>query len=275
MSANSKVVEAGQPGSLTDPAAAEFDFCSRAASYALAHKKYPLARNEELQQTLELIQTCAAKITVEVGAGQGFLTQHLYHVMEPAGSIIAVDDSAQQLAQLESACPNVRCLKARSEDIPLPTGSVDLVVSLANFHHNANKPRAFAECARLLKPGGLLALVDVCDKTRLQRYFDEIIAATCSTGHQHTFLDRAACEKLCRDSGLELMRWQMQNAPWRFVDDHGAGFFLKHIHDARCSSEQIWRDASSYLGFAKTLNGEIALNWELFFMLARKGTPAS
>ncbi len=46
-------------------------------------------------------------------------------------------------------------------DLPFADGSVDRVVSRATLHHLADKPRALAEMARVLRPGGIGVLHDM------------------------------------------------------------------------------------------------------------------
>lgn len=249
---------------------AEFDFFTRAISYTLAHKECPHARQEELITTLEIVGDIAGATVVEIGAGQGFLTGALVARVGSGGKVVAVDNSELQLAELHIAQPTVQCVHASSESMPLADESADVVISLANFHHIADKPRAFRECARVLKPGGRFILADVCDRTAMQRYFDEVVDRICSTGHQHHFLDQRECEALATDNRLTILRWELKAVPWRFVSAEAAGLFLQRIHDARCDPSECWREASQRLGTSHQEDGHVQLHWQLFFMLVSK-----
>jgi arsenite methyltransferase len=64
--------------------------------------------------------------------------------------------SAAQHAGLD----NVETLHGEMEAIPLPDGSVDLIISNGVINLSARKARVMAECARVLRPGGRLCVSD-------------------------------------------------------------------------------------------------------------------
>jgi ubiquinone/menaquinone biosynthesis C-methylase UbiE len=92
---------------------------------------------------------------LELGAGTGKLTAELVAL---GHDVLATDPDAQMLAILNRDLPDVRTSVAPAEEIPLPDQSVDVVVCAQAFHW-FDHDRAFPEIARVLKPGGRLALV--------------------------------------------------------------------------------------------------------------------
>ena len=56
---------------------------------------------------------------------------------------------------------NVELIVGPMEDIPLPDGSVDVVLSNGVFNLSSDKDRAFAEAYRVLRPGGMMVMADM------------------------------------------------------------------------------------------------------------------
>src|SRR5450756_770046 len=61
----------------------------------------------------------------------------------------------------ERGFTNVELVVGPMEDIPLPDGSVDVVVSNGVFNLSSDKDRAFAEVYRVLRPGGRMVVADM------------------------------------------------------------------------------------------------------------------
>jgi SAM-dependent methyltransferase len=84
----------------------------------------------------------------------------------PSGRVIGLDFLPEMLeltqaAAAEAALGNVETTEAEMEDIPLPDGSVDVVISNGTLNLSPRKARVLAECARVLAPGGRLCLSDL------------------------------------------------------------------------------------------------------------------
>ncbi|GAA4122237.1 class I SAM-dependent methyltransferase [Nocardioides fonticola] len=92
---------------------------------------------------------------LELGAGTGKLTARL---VELGHEVHATDPDPAMLAVLETELPGVRTTVAAAERLPVADRSVDVVVCGQSFHW-FDHPTALEEIARVLRPGGRLAVV--------------------------------------------------------------------------------------------------------------------
>jgi SAM-dependent methyltransferase len=92
---------------------------------------------------------------VDLGAGTGKLTRTL---VAHGHRVVAIEPLDQMRAELVAAVPGARALAGSAEAIPLLDASADVVTSAQAFHW-FDHARALPEIARVLRPGGRLALV--------------------------------------------------------------------------------------------------------------------
>jgi SAM-dependent methyltransferase len=91
---------------------------------------------------------------VDLGAGTGILTAGL---LASGLRVTAVEPDLRMLAELRRRLPDVATVAATAEAIPLPDGSRDAVVAGTAFHW-FDRDRALTEIARVLRPGGVVAM---------------------------------------------------------------------------------------------------------------------
>jgi SAM-dependent methyltransferase len=104
-----------------------------------------------------LAETAAApgRTLLELGAGTGKLTRSL---TGSGARVIALEPVDEMRAVLAEAAPGAEPLAGVAEAIPLPDASVDAVIA-AQAYHWFDPEAATAEVARVLRPGGAVALV--------------------------------------------------------------------------------------------------------------------
>ena len=106
-----------------------------------------------------------------------------------AGRVVGIDmtdaqlDKATRLAS-EHSIANVEFVNAHIEDLPLETHSVDVVISNGVINLSPDKANVFAEAARVLRPGGRLAIADIVTATQLPQSVtcDAALWAACIGG---------------------------------------------------------------------------------------------
>jgi SAM-dependent methyltransferase len=113
------------------------------------------------------------RVVVDLAAGTGKLTRRLV----PTGArVIAVEPLAEMRALLAKTVPGVEVVSGTAEELPLADASADAVTVGQGFHW-FDAERATAEIARVLRPGGALALVwnirDLADP--FQARIDELL----------------------------------------------------------------------------------------------------
>jgi arsenite methyltransferase len=103
---------------------------------------------------------------LDLGCGAGIDVVLAALGVGPSGRVIGLDFLHEMLeltqaAAAEAGLGNVETTQAEMEDIPLPDGSIDVVISNGTLNLSPRKARVLAECARVLAPGGRLCLSDL------------------------------------------------------------------------------------------------------------------
>lgn len=105
-----------------------------------------------------LARAGAVSAVLDLGCGTGILTRALRN-RRPDALVVGADPGTDMLARAAAAsAPGAPWLGCRAEQLPLAPGSLDLLTA-AQAAHWFDRPAFYAECARVLRPGGTLAVL--------------------------------------------------------------------------------------------------------------------
>lgn len=113
------------------------------------------------QLPVEWLNIPPGGIALDVGSGPGNVTASLARAAGPDGLALGVDISEPMLerAVRNEAGPQVGFIKADAQRLPLRDDTVDAVASTAVLQLVPDPTAALAEMARVLRPGGRLAIM--------------------------------------------------------------------------------------------------------------------
>jgi arsenite methyltransferase len=158
---------------------------------------------------------------VDLGSGSGMDSFLAARQVGHGGHVIGIDMTDAQLEKATrladaNAFANVEFRKAYIEQLPLDTATVDVVISNGVINLSASKDRVFTETARVLRPGGRLAIADIVTNTQLPEGVtcDAALWAACIGGAMQRDDYRDAIEA----AGFELDDLK-ENDQYRFVSE--------------------------------------------------------
>lgn len=104
---------------------------------------------------------------VDVGSGAGTDALIAAGAVGEDGAVIGIDMTAAMIERAREAAAggrftNVEFREGLAEDLPVPDGWADLVISNGVINLVPDKTGAYREIARVLRPGGRLQVADIC-----------------------------------------------------------------------------------------------------------------
>lgn len=114
-------------------------------------ENYWFRRHEVVYE--RLAPRCAGRDVLEAGCGEGYGADLIATV---ARRVIALDYDEAAVAHVRGRYSRVEAMQANLAELPLPDESVDVVVNFQVIEHLWDQPQFIRECARVLRPAGLL-----------------------------------------------------------------------------------------------------------------------
>jgi arsenite methyltransferase len=101
---------------------------------------------------------------VDVGCGAGIDSLIAARMVGPEGSVVGIDMTPAMLEKAQAGATDLDHVEFRlgfGEDLPVPDGWADVVISNGVVNLVPDKAEAFAEMARVLRPGGRIQIGDI------------------------------------------------------------------------------------------------------------------
>lgn len=104
------------------------------------------------------IDPSQVSIALEIASGTGRVTRHLRERIQPSAKLIASDISQDMLAIAKEKLRDfdIDWQTIDAQQLPFSENSIDLIVCCFGYMFVPDKPKAFDEAYRVLKPGGML-----------------------------------------------------------------------------------------------------------------------
>ena len=161
---------------------------------------------------------------VDLGSGSGMDAFYAAALVGPSGQVTGIDFTAEQLEKArrladDTGTSHVEFCEGRIEQLPLPDADVDSVISNGVINLVPDKQQVFAEAARVLRPGGRLAIADIVTEIPLTE------AIVCNVDLWASCIGGAPQEEsyLAAIDAAGLVIREVRTNPYEFLSDQARG----------------------------------------------------
>jgi SAM-dependent methyltransferase len=177
----------------------------------------------------DLAELSEGESVVDLGSGSGMDVFFAADRVGPSGTVVGIDFTIEQLEKArriaqETGFAQVDFREGRIEKLPVEEASNDCVISNGVINLAPEKDLVFAEAARVLKPGGRLAIADIVSEQQMKESIvcDADLWASCIGGAAQQDAYREAIE------GAGLMIETIRDNPYEFISNRARDASAKY-----------------------------------------------
>lgn len=177
----------------------------RAASYDRGWRARLHHTISDRTAALATSTVAAPQRVLDVGCGTGYLLRRLARDYPQAAELAGIDAAPNMIDMARASTDDHRLTFTTgvAEHLPHPDASIDLVVSSTSFDHWSDQYAGLRECARVLRPGGHLVLVD---------QFSPLLIPTIATSRRGKARTPRRADRLLARAGFDQPRWHRVQA---------------------------------------------------------------
>ncbi|MGZ3240383.1 MAG: class I SAM-dependent methyltransferase, partial [Burkholderiaceae bacterium] len=117
----------------------------------------------DLEAVKTIVQRYKSPVVLDLGCGAGHIS---FAVAPYSATVVAYDLSEQMLAVVAESSQqrhleNIVVKQGAAEQLPCPDAAFDVVVTRFSAHHWADVPAAMKEVHRVLRPNGVVVVIDI------------------------------------------------------------------------------------------------------------------
>lgn len=208
---------------------------------------------------------------VDIGCGNGLLTEEIARAVGTAGRVIGVDPSKDMRVPASARCaafPTVQIEDGSADKLPIQDGNVDKAVAVQVLEYLPDIPAAIGEAFRTLRPGGRFVAVDTGFKTLdwFSEDSERMRGVLAAWDHHYTEARVAALwPRFTRDAGFV----GIEVSPFTFCDvtlrPDGIAFMLMHLMSRYAAENGHMSEAETKAWFDEQV--ELARQGRFFFSL--------
>lgn len=187
------------------------------------------------RMAFDALHLVAGDVVVDIGCGNGLLTQEIARAVGPLGRVVGIDPSPDMREPASKRCadfPTVSIEDGLADAHPLQEGEADKAVALQVLEYLPDIPAAVREAYRILRTGGRFVAVDTGFETLEWFSEDEerMLKVLAAWDHHYSEAHVAALwPTLAREAGFTAIEIE----PFTFCDvtlkPDGIAFMLMHL----------------------------------------------